>query len=220
MTIWSFFKNLLDHLVINIYYTHMNIGRPRKLEPEAILEIAMNIFWAKGYEATSVADILNATGLHKGSLYQTFGDKKSLFIACLTCYQEQMLEQISTIVNSAEDPIQGLRLAMYEMINMSCTDGECSNNGCMAVNTLVETAPHDLDIRKVLKTNENKFEQFIIKTLYKAQNEFNIVLKHPPEIIFGIMITFMSGLSSVTKNMMNIDQSKQLLDIQLQMLGL
>jgi len=198
----------------------MNIGRPRKLEPEAILEIAMNIFWAKGYEATSVADILKATGLHKGSLYQTFGDKKSLFIACLSCYQDQMLHSVSETVNKAEDPIKGLRNAMHEMLDMSCTDGECSNVGCLAVNTLVETAPHDDDIRDVLEKHDNMFKQFMMTTLNKAQNEFDYELKFPPEITFGIMMTFMCGLSSVTKNMLEIEQSKQLLDIQLQLLGL
>ena len=198
----------------------MNIGRPRKLEPEAILEIAINIFWAKGYEATSIADILKATGLHKGSLYQTFGDKKSLFIACLSSYQDQMLHSISNTVNSAEDPITGLRLAMHEMIDMSCTDGDCNNVGCLVVNTLVETAPHDNDIRAVLETHDNMFQQFMIKTLNKAKNEFEYELKLSPEITFGIMMTFMCGLSSVTKNMMNIEQSKQLLDTQLQLLGL
>jgi len=198
----------------------MNIGRPRKLEPEAILEIAMNIFWSKGYEATSVADILHATGLHKGSLYQTFGDKKSLFIACLTSYQEQLFNKIATTINTADDPISGLRLAMNEMINMSCTDGTCSNNGCLAVNTLVETAPHDDDIRQVLKKNDNLFKKFIIDTLNKAQNEYGYKLNHTPEITFGIMMTFMSGLSSVTKNMISIEESTQLLDVQLKMLGL
>jgi len=198
----------------------MNIGRPRKLEPEAILEIAIGVFWDKGYEATSIADILKATGLHKGSLYQTFGDKKSLFIACLTCYQEQMLNKISQTVNAAENPIKGLKLAMHEMITESCTQGECSNKGCMAVNTLVETAPHDIEIRQVLELNDNKFHDFIIKTLDKAQNEFGYQLKYPAEITFGIMMTFMCGLSSVSKNMLNIEQSRHLLDVQLQMLGL
>ena len=77
-------------MVIKLYDPTMNIGRPRKLSREAILEIAMDVFWKKGYEATSIADILSATGLHKGSLYQTFNDKKTLFIATLDHYLGQM----------------------------------------------------------------------------------------------------------------------------------
>jgi TetR/AcrR family transcriptional repressor of nem operon len=198
----------------------MNIGRPRKLEPDAILEIATGIFWTKGYEATSIADILKATGLHKGSLYQTFGDKKSLFIACLSCYQEQMLEKVSNTIKSAKNPIQGIRIALHEMIDETCTIGECSNRGCLAVNTLVETAPHDDDIRNVLEKNEHRVQKHMIETLTMAEKEFNHQLTFSPEITFGMIMTFMCGLNSVSKNMIDIEQSKQLLDTQLQMLGL
>ena len=54
--------------------TSRSVGRPREFDEEAALEAAMDAFWAKGYEATSMADLCNCTGLHKGSLYQAFGD--------------------------------------------------------------------------------------------------------------------------------------------------
>lgn len=198
----------------------MNIGRPRKLEPEAILEIAMDVFWTKGYEATSIADILKATGLHKGSLYQTFGDKKSLFIACLTSYQDQMFKKNFDIINSKKDPIVGLKKALHEMISFSCTQGNESNKGCMAVNTLVETAPHDDEIRAVLEKNEQRFQTYMIGVLETAQSDFGHQLKFPPDVLFGMIMTFMCGLSSVIKNMISVDEGRVLLDTQLQLLGL
>lgn len=198
----------------------MNIGRPRKLEPEAILEIAMDVFWDKGYEATSIADILRATGLHKGSLYQTFGDKKTLFIACLTAYQNQMFEQNRQIIESEDDPIIGLKKSLVEMASMSCTEGDDSNKGCMAVNTLVETAPHDHEIRAVLEKNEEKFHKYIISLLIKAEQEHGYKLKFPPEVMFGLVMTFMCGLSSVMKNMISSEEGYLLLETQLQLLGL
>lgn len=198
----------------------MNIGRPRKLEPEAILEIAMGVFWDKGYEATSVADLLRATGLHKGSLYQTFGDKKKLFIACLENYQEQMFQVNKQIIESESDPIVGLKKALKEMLTLSCTQSECGNKGCMAVNTLVETAPHDEEIRTVLKSNEEKLQMFMISLLEKAEKEHGYQLKLPPEIMFGMIMTFMCGLSSVIKNMISVEEGFMLLDTQLQLLGI
>jgi TetR/AcrR family transcriptional repressor of nem operon len=198
----------------------MIMGRPRKLEPEVILEIAMDVFWEKGYEATSVADILKATGLHKGSLYQTFGDKKKLFIACLENYQAQMFQKNKEMIESTHDPIEGLKKALYEMLSLSCTQSECGKKGCMAVNTIVETAPHDDEIRAVLEKNEEKFQRFMIELLLKAKEEFNYQLKFPPEIIFGMLMTFMCGLSSVIKNMITVEEGYQLLETQLQLLGL
>ena len=207
-------------MVINGYYANMNIGRPRKLEPEVILEIAMGVFWEKGYEATSVADILKATGLHKGSLYQTFGDKKKLFIACLENYQGQMFQKNKETIESEKDPIVGLKKSLIDMLSLSCTESECGNKGCMAVNTIVETAPHDEEIRYVLEKNEEKFQAFMIGLLEKAEKEFGYQLKFPPEVMFGMVMTFMCGLSSVIKNMISVEEGFQLLDTQLQLLGL
>ncbi|MCF6289284.1 MAG: TetR/AcrR family transcriptional regulator [Proteobacteria bacterium] len=201
----------------------MNIGRPRKLEPEAILEIAMGVFWEKGYEATSIADILRATGLHKGSLYQTFADKKSLFIACLEFYQSRFFKKNADIINSEEDPIKGLKKSLYDMILSSCSsndsDDSC-NRGCMAVNTLVETAPHDYEILAVLEKNENRFQSYMIGILEKAQSEYGYQLKFPPEVIFSMLMTFMCGVRSVIKNMISVEEGYALIDTQLQLLGL
>ena len=66
------------------------VGRPRQFDEDLALDSAMQAFWAKGYEATSLADLMAATGLHKGSLYQAFGDKHSLFIRALNRYLEEM----------------------------------------------------------------------------------------------------------------------------------
>ena len=63
--------------------TSRSVGRPREFDEEAALEAAMDAFWAKGFEATSMTDLCNCTGLHKGSLYQAFGDKHTLFLKAL-----------------------------------------------------------------------------------------------------------------------------------------
>ena len=61
-----------------------SVGRPREFDEKAALEAAMDSFWQKGFEATSLADLCACTGLHKGSLYQAFGDKHQLFMRALT----------------------------------------------------------------------------------------------------------------------------------------
>jgi AcrR family transcriptional regulator len=57
----------------------MNRGRPRIFDPDLVLENAMQLFWSKGYEATSLQDLLATTGLSKSSLYESFGNKQRLF---------------------------------------------------------------------------------------------------------------------------------------------
>ena len=63
-------------------------GRPREFDPERALEQAMEVFWAQGYEATSVQDLLEAMGINRGSMYDTFGDKHTLFVAAIEHYSQ------------------------------------------------------------------------------------------------------------------------------------
>src|SRR5512141_666494 len=65
------------------------MGRPRQFDPDQVLGQAMQLFWSKGYEATSLDDLLAETGLARQSLYNGFGDKHALFLAALRRYDEQ-----------------------------------------------------------------------------------------------------------------------------------
>ncbi len=70
------------------------VGRPREFDEDSVLEAAMEVFWRKGYEATSLADLCDCTGLHKGSLYQTFGSKHDLFMKALKHYIDRQFAQV------------------------------------------------------------------------------------------------------------------------------
>ena len=65
------------------------MARPKEFDPDLAAQEAMEAFWEHGYTATSVTDLLEEMGLHRGSLYGTFGDKKKLFLAALDKYQDQ-----------------------------------------------------------------------------------------------------------------------------------
>src|SRR5210317_1187307 len=85
------------------------VGRPRGFDEAKVLDAAMEVFWRKGYESTSLADLLEATGLHKGSLYQAFGDKHTLFISALRRYLEGMRSRKNVLLRETESPLEGIR---------------------------------------------------------------------------------------------------------------
>ncbi len=125
------------------------VGRPREFDPEIVLDAAMQAFWAKGYEATSLADLMDATGLHKGSLYQAFGDKHSLFIQALKRYLSDMRRMKNEMMAQAATPLDGIRAVTHGMIDIADDDCTCPR-GCLAINTLVELAPHDAEVQEVM----------------------------------------------------------------------
>ena len=121
-------------------------GRPRKAEPEVALTAAMNAFWTKGYEATSMSDLTEATGLHKASLYQTFGDKHQLFVSALKLYFTKTAKAQKDSRNGEENPIKAIKASVDSTIDQ-CAQGK----GCLAVNSLIEVAPFDSEIDRILK---------------------------------------------------------------------
>ena len=76
-------------------------GRPLGYDPDEILEIAMNLFWANGYEATSLDDILNATNIAKSSFYHMFGNKQQLFERCLNRYCDRQVALIEESIQQS-----------------------------------------------------------------------------------------------------------------------
>ena len=109
----------------------------------------MQAFWARGYEATSVNDLMDATGLQKGSLYKAFGDKHSLFIKALGAYLDELSEHDQALAAQDVTPKEALQAYVHGGIDSMTGEGtdQC---GCFAVNTVVELAPHDPEVRALL----------------------------------------------------------------------
>ncbi|MCF6264193.1 MAG: TetR/AcrR family transcriptional regulator [Xanthomonadales bacterium] len=197
----------------------MTVGRPRKFNPDDIVRIAIDVFWKKGYEQTSVADLLKATGLHKGSLYQTFGDKKTLFKAALNTYYEDIYTKHKNIINSEPDPLIGLKKSFKEVLSYSGTMGDQSNRGCMVVNAIVETVPNDAEIKALAERQFQRFNSLILGVLVMSESNGR-KFKYPPEMTIGLLMTLMTGLSVNLKDMINLEQANQILEAQFELLGL
>jgi len=78
-----------------------SLGRPLEFDPDKAIDSAMEVFWCKGYEATSMTDLLNAMDLSKSSLYHTFGSKQRLFERCLTQYADMLSTNMEKELNAS-----------------------------------------------------------------------------------------------------------------------
>lgn len=132
-------------------------GRPRCFDAEKVLDAASRLFWKNGYSATSVSDLSEATGLNKGSLYSSFGDKHTLFLKCLDRYLNHQLQLVSEKLHDT-DPIVGLQRCFESLAFSHKSETPC---GCLAVNTLTELAPHDEEIKKLLDTHIREIETLV-----------------------------------------------------------
>jgi TetR/AcrR family transcriptional regulator, transcriptional repressor for nem operon len=189
------------------------VGRPREFDPEIALNAAMEAFWAKGYEATSLADLMEATGLHKGSLYQAFGDKHTLFIQALKRYLSDMRRMKNDTIAQAATPLDGMRAVTHGMIDMA--DGDCTcPKGCLAINTLVELAPHDAEVQGVLDDHMKRMREGFAEAVARGQEAGQIRTDRTPQEITGLMMTFMLGLGTNLRGRLSKEAAHQLLDAQ------
>ncbi|MGE6602916.1 TetR/AcrR family transcriptional regulator [Lysinibacillus fusiformis] len=117
------------------------MARTREFDEGKVLEAAMQLFWEKGYEATSLSDLTSRMGIQRPSIYSTFGDKKELFEAALRRYTTSRAADIRTRLQSHVSVKQAFATFFEEVIQVEYTKD--LSNGCFCINTMVELAPHD-----------------------------------------------------------------------------
>jgi TetR/AcrR family transcriptional repressor of nem operon len=143
------------------------MARPREFDLDEILDAAMDTFWHRGYEATSLADLMVATGLKKGSIYKAFKDKHSLFLQALGRYLNQAYQFHRTEMSKGSSPRERLRNWLQRTLEVYGDYSDC--RGCFGVNSLVELAPHDDEVKKLLQNNNQRLQQLLTQTIAEGQ---------------------------------------------------
>jgi len=139
----------------------------KKFNTGEALNEAMHAFWARGYEATSISDLVDCMGVNRGSLYATFGDKRSLFIRVLRHYGALHLHDWVTALTHAHGPRGGILAAFEEAIAAAIEGG--SRKGCLLVNTALELSPHDEEISGIVRECLIEMETFFRDMIRQGQ---------------------------------------------------
>src|SRR5215469_15138037 len=142
------------------------MARPREFDEEVVLDAAVECFWSRGYEATSVRDLIETTGLTGASLYNAFGDKRALFRTALDRYVER---GIGVRIRRCEalPPREAISAFFEEILSRSLKDRQ--HKGCMLVNSALEIAPHDTEFRKIITSVLIRIERFFLKSIDAGQ---------------------------------------------------
>ncbi|MGH1347971.1 MAG: TetR/AcrR family transcriptional regulator [Nannocystales bacterium] len=127
----------------------------KSFDVDEALQRAEETFWAKGYEATSMRDLLTAMGIHKGSFYDTYGSKHEAFIAALGSYSKRAIGDLAEM-GSGLSPREALA-AMFEFITADST-GPQRERGCMLINCALELAPRDVEAQKMVQKGFKRHE--------------------------------------------------------------
>lgn len=179
------------------------MARPRNFDCDKVLYQAMNLFWKKGYEATSLNDILQSTGLSKSSLYETFGTKHELFLATFQLYHYNHIKVLNELLNNGENALNGI-----ENFLNSVLDHATKNNnslGCMTSNEAIELAPHDSEFRQLIEKNFLDIEEAFFQTIKRGQTDGSINHLQDARAFSRFLTVNLQGLNVMARA--NIDKS-------------
>lgn len=135
-------------------------------ESEALLD-AMAVFWKKGYEGTSISDLIDATGINRGSLYNAFGGKRQIFCEALKKYDRENRRAWLAELEALDEPKRALTVFFDELVTEASDDKE--KKGCFLINTAVEFDTHDQDTRAVIKAGLKELEGFFRRCIEVGQ---------------------------------------------------
>ena len=141
--------------------------RPKQFDPDQALRRAMELFWEKGYEATSVQDLVDSMGINRFSLYGAFGSKHDLFIASLDRYSDEVVTDGLAGLEGAEEGIPAIR--RYFEAKLGSFVSESRPMGCLMTNSAVEMAPHDSEAGAKVSAHLKRMENAFYRQLLSAQ---------------------------------------------------
>lgn len=150
------------------------MARKREFDETEALKQAMELFWVQGYEKTSMEELVTAMGVHRKSIYDTFGNKHELFLKVLAYYKEIMGQQLLAVVENEKTALGKIKtLFDYAWVNNTK-----EAKGCLMVNTGVELSPHDQAIAEIVQLNFLETEKVIYQLVEHGQKsgEFSPLL--------------------------------------------
>ncbi len=171
--------------------------RNRDFIEEEVLDKAVNLFWKQGYYSTSMQDVVDALGINRASLYNTFGDKRSLFEKALKRYQEVNRKQLQDFLDKQSSIKEGLK----KLLEMAIGSPEDKSNrkGCLMVNTTTEFLPEDEYIRVLMAKNKVSMEDIFLGFLTRGLEIGEISKNLDVESVACLLFTHYNGIKVISK---------------------
>ncbi len=173
------------------------MSRPKEFNPDDAIEKAMHVFWHKGYEATSMEDLLSAMNLNRGSLYGTFGDKRQLFLKVMDQYCHGFVAEKFSLLDQPGPALPTLRRFIHGMIESALADPQ--RRGCLIANTVMELAPHEKEIAGTLRQALTMAEDTFFKALARAKQQSELKHDKDPRALARFLTTMMQGIIVMIK---------------------
>lgn len=188
------------------------MNRPRQYDRDEVLEKATDLFWEKGFEATSMNEMVARSSLNKHSLYSEFGDKEKLFIECIDYYISKSNRVVIDILTKKPLGLSNIEAFFDNRVNYAASE-DCK--GCLIVNSVTEKEILSEEINLKVKSFISKFKAVFYNCLQAAQDKNEISEDKDCKTLADYLVCFTFGLVNIGKNETKKKELRKMVDVAL-----
>jgi len=172
------------------------MARTKAYDKNKALEDAMTLFWAQGYTATSVQQLLDVMGISRSSMYSEFGNKRDLFVEVLSLYFS-LTNELINVVSRADDPADAIR-KFYEVGFVQQSD-TLLYRGCLLVNTILELRDVDNELSLIAAQYFDEVEKALVSCFQRCASSGTLHPRHDPKMLASFFMTVIKGMRVVAR---------------------
>lgn len=171
-------------------------GRPKEFDPNEALDAAIDLFWSRGFEGCSMSQLVGEMAINRQSVYDTFGDKRGLFVEALAKYMDRVGQEIGATLTQGASPLGRVRSFLRRIADRT-TSGD--GRGCLLTNAIVEIGPHDAEIREMIAARMRLLEDRLAQTLREAVAAKELSASANPRQLARLLLAVMQGSIVLSK---------------------
>ncbi len=169
-----------------------DVARTKEFDPDAALQKALELFWERGYEATSMADLVRHLGIARASIYATFGGKHDLYVRAFERYLQARDPDVVEALSQPGPALPAVRSLVEAYAEESLRDER--RRGCMVVNAAVEIMPRDPQIARRVEASWDTLETALTSALTRARAQGEISGEKDPRALARFLLVMMQGM--------------------------
>lgn len=172
------------------------MARTKEFDPERALAKAMDLFWRLGYENTSLDALMQEMGVARQSLYDTFGDKRALYLKAMAYYRDQTNGQMQRMLEQIPAVKDGFAKLLY---GLAAETREQHERGCLLLSANLQRDTSDTEIADLLRDNQERVEAIFAQALRRAQKQNELPRKQDPKALARFFVATIQGMRAMAR---------------------
>jgi TetR/AcrR family transcriptional regulator, transcriptional repressor for nem operon len=172
------------------------MARAKEFDPERALAKAMRVFWRLGYEKSSTEILIKEMGIAKQSLYDTFGDKRALYLKALAYYRDQTNSRMRRMFEETASAKEGFAKLLFSLASET---REQHARGCLLLSANLQRDTSDAVIAEFLQDNQERVEAIFVEALRRAQRQGELSRKRDPVALGRFFVVTIQGMRAIAR---------------------